>query len=59
MKKFIITKDKSTADKLISCGFQLISNVSDVWTFLNVVPKNFSFTEIKKEEYSYSDVLCL
>lgn len=58
-KKFIVTKDKSTADKLLSCGFQLINNVSGVWTFMNVAPQNFSFAEIDKEKYSYTNNLFL
>lgn len=58
-KKFIITKDESTATKLLTCGFQLVSNVSGVWTFMNVAPTNFSFAEIDKKTYSYSDILCL
>lgn len=59
MKKFIITKDESTANKLIACGFQLVNNISGSWTFLNVAPKNFSFAEIDKEKYSYTNILCL
>ena len=59
MKKFIITKDESTANKLITCGFQLVSNVSGVWTFMNIAPKNFSFADIDKTAYSYTDILCL
>jgi hypothetical protein len=59
MKKFIITKDESTANKLIAGGFKLVSNVSGVWTFMNVGPKRFSFDEIDKGTYSYSDILCL
>ena len=59
MKKFIITKDESTANKLITCGFQLISNVAGVWTFMNITPQNFSFAEIGKDKYSYTDILCL
>lgn len=58
-KKFIITKDETTANKLLACGFQLVSNVSGVWTFMNVGPKHFSFDEIDKGTYSYSDILCL
>ena len=58
-KKFIITKDESTANKLIAGGFQLVSNVSGVWTFMNSAPKNFSFAEIDKKTYSYSDILCI
>ena len=59
MKKFIITKDESTANKLITCGFQLISNTVGVWTFMNIAPKNFSFAEIEKGKYLYSDTLYL
>ena len=59
MKKFIITKDESVANKLVTCGFQLVSKSNDVWTFMNIAPKNFSFTEIEKGKYSYSDILCL
>lgn len=59
MKKFIITKDESTANKLMAFGFKLVSNVSGSWTFLNIAPKNFSFAEIDKEKYSYTNILCL
>ena len=59
MKKFIITKDESTANKLLTCGFQLVSNVGGVWTFMNATPANFSFAEIDKKLYSYSNNLFL
>ena len=59
MKKFIITKDEPTATKLLTGGFQLVSSASGVWTFLNVAPTNFSFAEIDKTAYSYTDILCL
>ena len=58
-KKFIITKDEVTANKLLTCGFQLVSNVSGVWIFMNIAPKNFSFAEIDKKTYSYSNNLFL
>lgn len=58
-KKFIITKDESTATKLLTCGFQLVSNISGVWTFMNIAPTNFSFAEIDKKTYSYSNNLFL
>ena len=57
MKKFIVTKDETVANKLISCGFQLVSNVGGSYTFLNIAPKNFSFAEIDKKLYSYTDIL--
>ena len=59
MKKFIITKDESTANKLLTCGFQLVNQNSGVWTFLNIVPKKFSFAEIDTKTYSYSNTLFL
>ena len=59
MKKFIITKDEATANKLITCGFQLVSNVSGVWTFMNTCPTHFNFNEIDKGKYSYSNNLFL
>ena len=59
MKKFIITKDEATANKLLTCGFQLVSNVCGVWTFMNIAPKNFNFAEIEKGKCSYTDILCL
>lgn len=59
MKKFIITKDESTANKLLNCGFKLVSNMSGLYTFLNIVPKNFNFAEIDTKTYSYSNNLFL
>lgn len=59
MKKFIVTKDESTANKLIICGFKLVSNMAGVWTFMNIAPTNFSFAEIDKGKYSYSNTLFL
>ena len=59
MKKFIITKNETTANKLLTCGFQLVSANAGVWIFMNVVPTNFSFAEIDKKTYSYSNNLFL
>ena len=59
MKKFIITRDELTAKKMIAGGFKLVNNLAGSWTFLNVAPKNFSFAEIDKEKYSYTNILCL
>ena len=58
-KKFIITKDESTANKLANCGFKLVSNASGAWIFMNIAPTNFSFAEIDKEKYSYTNILCM
>ena len=49
MKNFIKTTDKETADKLLACGFQLISQVGNTYTFLNQPPKNFNFDTVENE----------
>ena len=52
-QNFIKTTDKETADKLIAEGFQLVSNESGVYTFLNQVGKfNFENVDIKKMVYT-------
>ena len=56
-QNFIKTTDKETADKLILCGFQLVSHVDNMYTFLNKPPKNFSFDEFDKKKYAYSNIL--
>ena len=58
-QNFIKTTDKETADKLILCGFQLISHVGDMYTFLNQTHKNFSFDEVDKNKYAYSNILSM
>lgn len=56
-KNFIKTTDKETADKLISFGFQLVSQNGNAYTFLNQLPKNFSFNEVDKKKMAYSNTL--
>jgi hypothetical protein len=58
-QNFIKTTDKETADKLITCGFQLVSNMGNVYTFVNQPPKNFSFEEVDKKKYTYSNMINL
>jgi hypothetical protein len=57
MKNFIKTTDKETADKLISVGFQLVSQSGSVYTFLNQPPKNFIFDEVDKKKMVYTNTL--
>ena len=58
MKKFITTTDKETADKLISAGFQLVSQ-NGAYTFLNQPPKNFNFDEVDKTKMVYTNILSM
>lgn len=57
-QNFIMTTDKETADKLISAGFQLVSQNS-VYTFLNQPPKNFIFDEADKRKIVYTNILSM
>lgn len=56
-QNFIKTTDKETSDKLMLLGFQLVSHVGDMYTFLNQPPKNASFDEVDKKKYAYSNIL--
>ena len=56
-QNFIKTTDNSTAKKMISEGFKLVSKVGQVYTFLNDVPENFHFDGIDKKHIAYSNVL--
>lgn len=58
-KKFIIVKDKATADKLKSSGFQFISENNGVYTFVNVIPQHFSFNEVDASKIAYTDILSI
>ena len=58
-QNFIKTTDKETADKLMSEGFQLVSEKCGVYTFLNQPPKNFSFNEADKKKVAYTNILSM
>jgi hypothetical protein len=58
MKKFIKTTDQATADKLIVCGFKLVSHIGSIYTFLNDTSK-LNFDAIDKKQIVYDDKLSL
>lgn len=58
-KTFITTTDKETADKLMSEGFQLVSQNGNVYTFLNQTPTNFSFDKVDKKKMAYTNILSM
>jgi len=58
-QNFIKTTDKETAEKLISEGFQLVSKSGNTYTFLNQLPKNFSFDEVDKKKMAYTNILSM
>jgi hypothetical protein len=58
-QNFIKTTDKPTAERLISEGFKLVSQVGQVYTFLNDVPENFQFKSADKKHIVYSNMLSI
>ena len=56
-QNFIKTTDRYTAERLISEGFKLVSQVGQVYTFLNDIPENFHFKSADKEHIAYSNML--
>ena len=58
-QKFIMVVDESTANKLISAGFKLISKNGGNYTFLNQPPKNFNFEQFDKSKLYYTNMLSI
>lgn len=58
MKKFIKTTDKPTADRLIAYGYKLVSQIGNIYTFLNDASK-LNFDVIDKKQIVYDDKLSL
>lgn len=58
-KKFIKTTDTETANKLITCGFKLVSQVGNVYTFLNEVSQSLIFESVDKTKIAYDNKLSL
>lgn len=57
--KFIIVKDETTANKLIASGFQVVSHINGVYTFINQIPKHFNFDGIDVKKMAYSNMLII
>ena len=55
--KFIIVKDKVTADSMISAGFHIVSNANGVYTFMNTIPQHFKFENIDVKKLVYTSAL--
>jgi hypothetical protein len=55
--KFIVVQDVDTANQLIASGFNLISNVGNTYTFINVIPKHFNFENIDVKKLVYTNTL--
>ena len=58
-KKFIVTKDEATANKLLAHHFKLISTISGVYTFVNDTPEKFTFDTFDVKKLHFTDKLHL
>ena len=58
-KKFIKTTDVETANKLIALNFKLVSNIGNVYTFLNEMPQNIAFEVMDQTKIVYDNKLSL
>lgn len=59
MKNFIKTTDAETANKLIALGFKVVSDIGNVYTFLNEVPQKLNFDSVDKTKIVYDNKLSL
>ena len=57
--KFIIVKDEPTANKLIANGFQVVSHINGIYTFINQIPTHFNFDGIDVKKMVYSNMLTI
>ena len=58
-KKFIKTTDIETANKLIAFGFKMVTNIGNVYTFLNDTPPNMFFDSVDTSKIVYDNKLSL
>ena len=56
-EKFIIVRDIEIANKLIASGFNLVSNMNGIYTFMNITPKHFNFENIDVKKLVYTNML--
>ena len=50
-------QDMNIANKLLSAGFQLVSQINNTYTFMNVIPKHFKFDNIDIKKLAYTNML--
>ena len=58
-QNFIIVQDETIANQLITGGFQIVSHINGVYTFINQIPKHFNFNEINTKKLVYTNTLTI
>lgn len=56
---FIVTQDDKTAKLLLASKFQLVSQKGNTYTFLNEVPKDFSFVNFDMSKIVYTNIMTI
>lgn len=57
--KFLKTTDAETATKLTTLGFRLVSQIGNVYTFLNETPQNMVFDSVDQSKIAYDNKISL
>lgn len=55
--KFIVVQDQDVANQLVTNGFSLVSSMNGTYTFMNIIPKHFSFENIDVKKLVYTNTL--
>lgn len=56
---FVVTKDKETANKLISEGLRLVTEINGTYTFENKPLDKMVFGQLDKKKMAYTNILSL
>ena len=56
---FVVTKDKETANKLISEGLRLVTEINGTYTFENKQIDKMVFDQLDKKKMAYTNILSL
>ena len=56
---FIVTQNKETANKLISEGFRLVTEINGTYTFENKPVDSMVFDKIDSKKMAYTNILTI
>lgn len=58
-KKFIVVQDKAVANQLQNSGFQMVAATNGIYTFMNIIPQHFNFSDVDATKIVYTDILSI
>ena len=56
-KNFIITQDKTVSTYLLAHGFYMVSNINNIYTFINDEKVKLNFEEIDNTKIYFTNIL--